>query len=330
MIPSIGCHRHLLREHMLGVISDRHLNHPGLAGFPTFSTLHPFGTWGCTQPPQSPIVPRRPVLYKLRSDGYRSSASLAERHMSIGNSMAAKSRFLAAIEEVRDRGDAAGRLCVACVSTLPVRRAGIVIDVPGVGLEVLSASDPVAERVEWTQITLGEGPAVDAIARGVPQSQPDLAQAQGIWPAFLPEIAEFGIGGVLSVPLQIGAIKVGALDLYCDADAPLGGTAFADAVAISELVTALLLNLDGDGQMPGTLGPWWNQPLSTREVHQATGMVMAQVGANARSAYVCLQAYAFGHQRLLGDVARDVVERRLRFHPDADDSSAPQQPVPKR
>ena len=238
--------------------------------------------------------------------------------MSTDDSMSAKSRFLAALEDVRDRTDTAGRLCVACVRAVPVRRAGIVIQVPGVGLEVLSASDSVAERLEWTQITLGEGPAVDAIARGVPQSQPDLAQTQGIWPAFLPEIAGFGIGGVYSVPLQIGAIKVGALDLYCDAHAPLTGTAFAGAVAISELVTALLLNLDGDGQMPGTLGPWWNQPLSTREVHQATGMVMAQMGTNARSAYVRLQAHAFGNQRLLADVARDVVDRRLRFHPNDD------------
>ena len=249
--------------------------------------------------------------------------------MSTTDSMAAKSRFLAAIEEVRDRNDGAGRLCVACLLALPVRWAGIVIKVPGIGLEVLSASDHVAEQVEWTQITLGEGPAVDAIARGVPQSQPDLAQARGVWPVFLPEIARFGIGGVFAIPLQIGAIKVGALDLYSEAHAPLGAPEFADAVAISELVTALLLNLDGDGQMPGSLGPWWNQPLSTREVHQATGMVMAQLGTDARSAYVRLQAFAFGNRRLLGDVARDVVERRLRFHPDADDISAPEQPVPK-
>jgi len=249
--------------------------------------------------------------------------------MSTDASMAAKSRFLAAIEEVRDRDDAAGRLCGACVLALPVRRAGIVIKVPGVGLEVLSASDAVAERVEWTQITLGEGPAVDAIARGVPQSQSDLTRARGVWPVFLAEIATFGIGGVFAIPLQIGAIKVGALDLYCDARAPLGGPEFADAVAISELVTALLLNLDDDGHMPGSLGPWWNQPPSTREVHQATGMVMAQLGTDARSAYVRLQSFAFGNRRLLRDVAKDVVERRLRFHPDADDSSAPEQLAPK-
>ena len=267
------------------------------------------------------------MLYKLKNDRDRSGTSPAGRDVSADGSMGAKSRFLAAIGEVRDRDDTGGRLCVACVLALPVRRAGIVIKVSGVGLEVLSASDHVAEQVEWTQVTLGEGPAVDAIAAGVPQSLPDLNRARGVWPVFLPEIARFGIGGVFAVPLQIGAIKVGALDLYSDVHAPLGTPDFADAVAISELVTAVLLNLDGDGRMPGSLGPWWNQPLSTREVHQATGMVMAQLGTDARSAYVRLQSFAFGNRRLLGDVARDVVERRLRFHPESHDGFAPEQPV---
>jgi hypothetical protein len=119
------------------------------------------------------------------------------------------------------------------------------------------------------------------------------------------------------------------LDLYCDAHEPFGAPDFADAVAISELVTAMLLNLDGDGQMPGSLGPWWNQPLNTREVHQAPGLVMAQLGMDARSAYVRLQGFAFGNRRLLVDVARDVVERRLRFDPDSYDGFASEPPVPK-
>lgn len=119
-----------------------------------------------------------------------------------------------------------------------------------------------------------------------------------------------------SLPLQVGAIKVGVLDLYCGAGSPLGRSAFADAVAIAELLTAVLLGGDGDGGIPGTLGPWWNQPLSTREVHQATGMVMAQLGVDARTAYVRLQAFAFGDGRLLSDVACDVVGRRLRFDPE--------------
>lgn len=193
----------------------------------------------------------------------------------------------------------------------------------GVGLELLSGSDPLAERLEWTQITLSEGPAIDAISSGAPISVPDLTKTTGLWPAFLSEIADWDVGGMYALPLQIGAIKVGALDLYSDVGAPLATAELADAVAISELLTAVLLNADGGGSVPDSLGSWWNQQWSTREVHQATGMVMAQLGVDARSAYVRLQGFAFGNNRLLKDVANDVVNRRLRMHPEPDDGASP-------
>ena len=238
--------------------------------------------------------------------------------MSSPDASGARARFLSAIEESPDHGDGPGRLCAACVSALPVQRAGIAIQVGGVGLEVLSASDDVAERVEWAQVTLGEGPGVDAIGSGGPVMVPDLAEPDGRWPVFLSEIAGWGIGAMYALPLQVGAIKVGVLDLYCDTATPLGNHGFADAVAVSDLVTAVLLTVGRDGRITESLGPWWDQPLSTREVHQATGMMMAQLGVDARTAYVRLQAYAFGNRRLLGDVAGDVVGRRLSFDPAAD------------
>jgi AmiR/NasT family two-component response regulator len=52
------------------------------------------------------------------------------------------------------------------------------------------------------------------------------------------------------------------------------------------------------------------------EIHQATGMVLAQLGVSAQDALARMRAYAFAEQRLLSDVARDVVSRRLRFTQD--------------
>lgn len=230
----------------------------------------------------------------------------------------AKARFLSAIETTGDGGDGPQRLCGACVQALPVLRAGIVLNVSGVGLEVLSASDPVAEEVEWTQVTLGEGPAVEAIATGVPISLADPGRGDR-WPVFLSEIKKLGVDGIYALPLNIGAIKVGVLDLYPAAGESLSGPDFADALAIAEVLTGVLISIGPDGLVPGVLGPWWKQPLSSREVHQATGMVMAQLGVDARSAYVRLQAFAFVNGLLINDVAGEVVSRRLRFQPEPDD-----------
>jgi AmiR/NasT family two-component response regulator len=48
-------------------------------------------------------------------------------------------------------------------------------------------------------------------------------------------------------------------------------------------------------------------------VHQASGMVAAQLGEPVAEALVRLRAHAFARERPLIDVARDVVDRRLRF-----------------
>lgn len=42
VIPFSGCHRRIRRERVLGAISGEPLVHPGLTGFPTRSTLHPW------------------------------------------------------------------------------------------------------------------------------------------------------------------------------------------------------------------------------------------------------------------------------------------------
>jgi hypothetical protein len=59
---------------------------------------------------------------------------------------------------------------------------------------------------------------------------------------------------------------------------------------------------------------WLDQSTHSRaEIHHVTGMVLAQLGVSPQDALARLQAYAFVEQRLLSDVAHDVVSRRSRF-----------------
>ena len=198
---------------------------------------------------------------------------------------------------------------------LPVQRAGISLQVAGVGLEVHGASDDVAAYAEWAHISLGEGPGWDSMASGVPVVAPDLMNTTTRWPFFTSQACAAGIGAMYALPLQLGAIQVGVLDLYRDAPEPLGPAEFADAVAVAALMTAILLTA-GSRRPAEAKDSWWDQPRPVREVYQATGMVMAQLDVDAKEAYARLQAYAYGRQRLIRDVAHDVVLRRLRFKPD--------------
>lgn len=238
--------------------------------------------------------------------------------MKAGDPHGARARFLTAVSRLDGEGEQPSRLCQACVEVLPVQRAAISVYVPDSGLEVLCASDSIAEQVEWAQITLGEGPGLDAVAADGPMIVDDLSDPSGRWPTFAARAVESGVGALYSMPLEVGAIRVGVLDLYRDAAAPLNARDYADALAVAELVTAILLTVGHGGRIAESLGPWWDQPLSTREVHQATGMIVAQLGVTARDAYVRMQAFAFSQGRLLNEVAHSVVNRRLRFDPNPD------------
>jgi len=58
------------------------------------------------------------------------------------------------------------------------------------------------------------------------------------------------------------------------------------------------------------------------EVHQATGMVSVQLGSDLTVAFLRLRAHAYLTGRRLSQVAREVVERRLRFDPDTNNAGA--------
>jgi hypothetical protein len=56
--------------------------------------------------------------------------------------------------------------------------------------------------------------------------------------------------------------------------------------------------------------------LSRAEVSQATGMLVAQLGVDPAEALVRLRAHAYVTGRSATDVARDIVDRRLRLEVD--------------
>jgi hypothetical protein len=52
---------------------------------------------------------------------------------------------------------------------------------------------------------------------------------------------------------------------------------------------------------------------SRREVHQATGMVLAQMHITPAEALLVLRGHAFASGRTVLEVAADVIDRRLDF-----------------
>jgi len=211
-------------------------------------------------------------------------------------------------------------VCAAAVAAVRVDGAGVTVMVSPTVRDTVHATDRVAGELEEWQLTFGQGPCVDAFSDGGPVLVRDLRLPTCLanWPAFTPAALGSGARAVFALPLQVGAIRVGVLDLYRTRPGPLSPHELADALAFADTAGMLLLDTAA-GTQPDTAELAWQRDDPTAhqaQVHQATGMILVQLGVSAEAAFARLRAYAYAHDRRLGDVARDVVERRLRFDPD--------------
>ena len=210
-------------------------------------------------------------------------------------------------------------VCAVAMSAAGVDGAAVAVVLSASPRETMYASDPVAAELEELALTLGEGPGVDAVTGG-PALIADLTAADCLarWPVFAPAALHAGVRAVFALPLQVGGVRLGVLDLYRAGPGELDREQLADALVLADTACALLLDAQAqrDRPRPDGGGP---EPAGSPhpEVHQATGMITVQLGVSVAVALVRLRAYAYAHDRRLRDVAADVVARRLRFHPDA-------------
>jgi ANTAR domain len=211
-------------------------------------------------------------------------------------------------------------VCAAAVAGVRVDGAGVTVMVSPTVREVMHATDRVAGELEEWQLTFGEGPCVDAFTAGGPVLVVDIGSRDCLarWPGFAPAAVDSGARAVFALPLQVGAIRLGVLNLYRTRPGPLGPHELADGLAFAEVAGVLLLDgAAGTGQQTAELAWQRDDPTADQaQVAQATGMMLVQLGVGADAAFARLRAYAYAHGLRLGDVARDVVERRLRFEPD--------------
>ncbi len=185
--------------------------------------------------------------------------------------------------------------------------------------ETIYCSNQTAVDIEELTLTVGEGPGVDALSDG-PALAGDLrdTQSQTRWPVFAPAAVDGGVLAAFALPLRVGGIHLGVMGLYRSQPGDLGPEQLADALLLADTACALLLDVMQQGPSgPDGFGP---ERASSHhpEVHQATGMIIEQLGVTAAVALVRLRAYAYANDRRLGDVAADVVTRRLRFQPNID------------
>lgn len=206
------------------------------------------------------------------------------------------------------------RLCDLCAEVVGVTGAGIMLMSGETPRGSICTTDEVSALIETLQYELGEGPCVDAYHHDRPVAEPNLRDpAAPRWMAFTPPVVAAGARAIFGFPLQVGAVRLGALNLYRDSAGPLSSVQHGDALLMADIAAQALLLLQANAPA-GVIAKELEVNADFQYVvHQASGMVAAQLGVTVGQALIRLRAHAFGNERTLVDVARAVVDRELRF-----------------
>ncbi|QIK75052.1 ANTAR domain-containing protein [Nocardioides piscis] len=210
------------------------------------------------------------------------------------------------------------RLCLASRDLAGADAAALTVVYAQSDRVTLCATDAVSARLEDLQDVMGEGPGLSAVIdRQVTVCALGTFGAQR-WPGFAEAAVEVaGPLTVHAVPMLPADRPFGVMTLYqvehtaqplaLDRDTLLR-LASATGAALIRDPQAVEDDLDR--------GPW----SSRAKVHQATGMVVAQLGLGIDDALAVLKAHAYAGDTTLDDVATHVLDHTIRFHqPGSDD-----------
>ncbi|MHA7283229.1 GAF and ANTAR domain-containing protein [Arthrobacter sp. TMS2-4] len=205
-------------------------------------------------------------------------------------------------------------LCASFIDALPVSGAALSAFSGSMQETMLGASDELAARLDELQFDLGEGPRWEAARSRTPVLLPYVrSMTHDHWPVFGKALTDTGVQALFVFPLVIGALDVGVVELYRTTPGDLNPSEVVTARALADraawsLLRRVLVPDDEDDPEAG-LTP------SRREIHQATGMVLAQTGGTAAEALLLLRGHAFANGQTVRETSGDVLDRRLDFSP---------------
>jgi hypothetical protein len=201
------------------------------------------------------------------------------------------------------------RLCTALATVVGLDGGAITIGFAESERMTLCATDETAEKIEDLQDLLREGPGLDAFSTGeiVVLSRDEQERA---WPLLVQALGDHHRPElVLGVPMSPRSEVLGAATLYSYETEP-------PALDLSELrflVNAIGVAILGTLERNDDAEVVW----SSRDlVHQATGMVVAQLKIRPPDALAVLRAHAFAHGATLTAIAEAIVRRELDFRTD--------------
>lgn len=175
---------------------------------------------------------------------------------------------------------------------------------------VVATADFVVE-VDAIQYALGEGPCVTAAAEGSTVRSGSLG-GESRWPHFGPRVGRLGVHSVLSLPLIVDDVVLGAMNVYArekgafDDRAADVGEKFAGPAAIAVLNARTLANaLRLSQQLEKAL-------VNRKVIDYAIGILVSRTGCTSTEAFERLRAMSQRDHVKLVDVAQSIFDEAQR------------------
>jgi hypothetical protein len=221
-------------------------------------------------------------------------------------------RYTSALEALRAAGQQPGTFARPFVDVLPVAGASVSTVGPMLGSQTLSATDELAARLDELQFDLSEGPCWDSLAARRPVLEPSLAAPSAQrWPNFGPAASAQGVNAIFAFPLVVGTLPIGAVDLYSLEHMTLTLAERKQASAMSDIISRHILRRAIDGSVD--VDEDGANAFSRRVIHQATGVVIAQLQLSPDDARLVIQGHAFAEGRPMKEIAEQILDGGLSF-----------------
>jgi GAF domain-containing protein len=200
-----------------------------------------------------------------------------------------------------------------CVEVFDVSGAGLLLVNAKGDLQVVASSNEAVRIVELFELQSKEGPCVDAYRKGNSVSHPDLTTAADRWPRFAPVAVAAGFQSVHAHAMRLRGQVIGALNLFSPDARATAANDIVIAQAIAHLSTIAIFHHRASREAK-LVNEQLAYALDSRiVVEQAKGVLAERNELNLDDAFSQLRRYARHHNLLLVDVAKAVVEGRVRI-----------------
>ena len=172
--------------------------------------------------------------------------------------------------------------------------------------QTAASSDETARKIDQLEISLGEGPCLDALDDDEPDQHicPDLTQADK-WGTLAQQILEVSaVKGMAGFRIRLDGAKVGALNVFSDRPGVLDDRSLDQAALLAAFASVALAAVDR-GEEASTLRRGLE---SNREIGKAVGLLMAMHDIEDDQAFQMLSKVSQEMNIKVAEVANQVIQ----------------------